>query len=709
MASNYIEDKSLVYKKTSFLDNISSCYLPINIIDWNTKELQNLDKLKSASIVALDIETFSSYDWGALSFAHGYIRLISLSTEDGSNILIDLGGWKDNRDAIYNHLKECGFWSALEEKLYDNTIIVGMNLKFDMGFLLYHYGLKTRNVRDIMLCSQVLWSGIGVTKSGKGDDRSERCNLPHSLKGIVQRIEILFNVIYDVDKTEQKSDWGWELTLSQIEYARKDSAILIDLYNKLKVLLEKAELTYDIYAECLALPVFSEMEVYGYPVNLNKVDEFILKYKEKQNNILSNFHQEFPNVLWTSNDQVLEAFNNKYFSKRKQKLESVSKGELQKWLTKYPIMQDIIEARTLSIYIAYLEKIKETAWDGCARTNYTQIVASGTGRTSCRSKVYKTAPDTFIQMQNPAKLLGKWIGELPAPREVFEAPEGYSLIISDISQAHNRIACQLSKDPTLLKSYREGLDLHSSMGLRIANAKDRNWTQDVFDNWIKEYKKGAVEEEAIAADRFRFLAKSINYGGLNFGGVETLRIGLEQKGSIVSREDIKIMKDEWKKMYRVLYDWVMRQINKTRREKIYFNEFLDRYGNPILDEYGSIRGLTGRRQFAVKVPSKFKEGELDVNFTDTISFMWLSAEASILKLAMGKILLEFDKHSEWKARIVVMAHDEINVICLEEYALEVATLVGSTINKCMERWITEIPVTDSVDYEKTICKCWNDK
>lgn len=703
---NYIEERKKVYTDLTLDEQMLKCDLPIDVKSFNKKELLNLDKFKQAKIFGIDLETFSSLSWGALSPFYGWIRLISISLEDNTNILIDLGGWLDDRDSIFYELTE--FFAVLKEKLADlNTIKVGMNLKFDIGFLLYHYGLHTRNVRDLMLCSQVLWAGVGVFKAGKGENRAERGSLSHSLKGIAQRLESDFNVVYDIDKSEQASNWGWHLSISQIEYARKDSLCLIDMYEKFKVSVKNANLLYSVHSECLAVPALAEMEVYGFPVDLNAVNNLIESYKSLQNEILEPFHIEFPEVLWTSSDQVLEAFNNKYFSNRKKQLESVSKGSLQKYLEKYPAMTAIIEARNLAISIKYLEKIRDTAWDSNARTMYSQNVGSGSGRMSCTGKI--KGNEIAIQIQNSPKLSPKYSDKLKPVREVFKAPEGYKLLVHDFSQMHNRIACELSQDPILLKVYRENLDAHIMMARQIATSSGKNWSEKDIEELIKNYKKGDTSLDCSLANNYRNLGKIGNYSGLNQSGANTLVTGLEAKGTLISLADAEIIIKSYKNLYKVLIRFIKSSIEKARLPNYYFKQYLDRHGRTINVPHGVIRGLTNRRHFLAKTPSIYKDGDLDVAYTDSIANLWLGSEADMLKESTGLILLEFDKNPHWDARLVASVHDETVAIGKEEYALEASISMGQIIEKVMKRWIQTIPISDNFDYSKNIVTSWSEK
>ena len=56
-----------------------------------------------------------------------------------------------------------------------------------------------------------------------------------------------------------------------------------------------------------------------------------------------------------------------------------------------------------------------------------------------------------------------------------------------------------------------------------------------------------------------------------------------------------------------------------------------------------------------------------------------------------------------------MCHDEIDVVCDSNYALEVATLVQNTMRQAMSDFITIIPVDEAISPNILICESWNMK
>ena len=152
------------------------------------------DNILKAGILGVDIET---YDYKGKDF--GIIRLVQLAVEDEVYVF-------DLRKAPFpDYLKEV-FKSREKIKVFHNGF-------FDMTHLIKEFDCVFENTFCTYLASHMLSCGLKTR---------------HSLKHIAKVF-----LDEDIDKTEQKSDWGGELTESQIAYASKDASILLKLYRVL--------------------------------------------------------------------------------------------------------------------------------------------------------------------------------------------------------------------------------------------------------------------------------------------------------------------------------------------------------------------------------------------------------------------------------------------------------------------------------------------
>ena len=371
-----------------------------------------LSKFSRCKSFAFDLETFGDGEKGGLNPWLGKVRLIQIGL--GENVFVlDLGGTKDDRNAIYQSLEDAGFWGVLKEKLFDpKTMVVGQNLKFDALFMKIQYELDIRGFRDTMLASQLLWAGIKQIR--------------HSLGAICQRV---LNI--ELDKTEQTSDWGGELSSSQIEYAIADVQIMGQLLPALEERLEKAGLTKQFLIECNALPTFVEMEYHGMAIDGKLLEEAIGEYEQAAVKILEPFSTRFPGVKPTAQAKTLAPLFEEAFGL---KLTSVSAKDLSKHY-------DIPEIRALSLWRSlkkshdYLKGMKKYRFSGRVRGCYRQIAPQGFGRSTCGK-----GSTGGVNLQNPPNdsKLPPEIRELglTSVRRCFAVPKGRKLLVADLSQAN---------------------------------------------------------------------------------------------------------------------------------------------------------------------------------------------------------------------------------------------------------------------------------
>ena len=71
-----------------------------------------------------DLETFGEGEKGGLNPWVGKVRLIQISLDSQTTLVIDLGGREDDRSTLCRKLEKAGFWSLLGEKLEDETVLV---------------------------------------------------------------------------------------------------------------------------------------------------------------------------------------------------------------------------------------------------------------------------------------------------------------------------------------------------------------------------------------------------------------------------------------------------------------------------------------------------------------------------------------------------------------------------------------------------------
>lgn len=708
--------------------------LAANIVTVDSPNFEEaLDQFAQCREFGYDLETYGnpfqvvgkSGKADGLNPFRGRIRLVQVSFKVGDTtraIVIDLGGWTSaafvsnhclvgNRTTEFFNLSALPlavqkFFRVLKEKLWcKKTRTVGHNLKFDLGYTMTHFGFYARNCIDTMLASQILWSGIGVDKALPGQDRGERSRLRHSLAAVVKRLRL-----GELDKSEQLSDWGIpQLTNAQINYAAKDALIVLEAWSAMKPQIRDAGLTFSLQAEFLALPVFAEMEVFGYPINLEKTEVAIAQYEAAQSVVIAPFNELFPDVQWTENEKVIAAVETKLGLKLVDgKGKPTCDVKVLKAL-KQPWADAIVKARNLNISLQYLRGLRDKAFinqfgHSVIVSNFFQIREGW--RSSSRNPNLQNTP----KLTDDLKALG-----LPSVRSVFEAPEGFNLIVQDLSGAHARICTQASKDKTLVAVYNENKDNHVLTARALLEVEGRYFTEEQALTLYKSYKKKIkdglepTEDEQLIATK-RQEGKTGFYSFLNQAGAATMQQSFAKWGVQTTKEACQNLITALRKVYVDLYAYIKRQMVIANSYNLQF-DFEDKNGNSIKNEvYGVITSITGGRKFCKK---EISFGKFQVAYTDSISFMWLSAEASMIKTAMGLIreqLLELtDRNTRGIAYTCGFLHDEADGLVSSDLAEQVAVIYGSTIAEVLRRFITVIPVEESSDYAKAVCKTWAEK
>lgn len=638
-----------------------------------------LEEFKTCRLFGFDIETFGLDKEDGLNPWKGSIRLVQVALPSKRVMIADFGGFNDDRAYRINEYAE--FLSVLQTQLYSRDVYsVGHNLKFDCLFMLVQFGFETRSTRDTMLMSQVLWAGVKAYS--------------HSLKSVAARLGL-----GEVDKTEQKSDWGWGITNSQLNYAAKDALIVLKMLFTLGKELEKAKLTGSAKAECEALPAFVQMDYVGFPVNESKLDAALSQWKEAETPLLKPFTDEFPEVNPNAPHAVVAALNAKYGLG----VSSSDKDALTPFADKYPAVKHLLLWRSLTTSIDYLKGIKAEIRDGSVRGVYRQIAPRGFGRSTSGNKS-AAAGMRGVNLQNPrnpAKMpLEIRALNLPEERSVFEAPKGYKLLVADLSSAHARIATEVSQDPTLLDAYNSGKDLHSITASALAKLQGLDW------DWayIAKNRKNKSHGDSRKCEELRVAAKPSFFGSLNAQGWKTLQDTARTEAGIEMSDELAQQAIQaWRTTYRTLFQFQRDHHRKCNRTHATFPG--------VKGIWAEVRGLSGRRCFMQKMTSTFDESRKpEIKLTDAVSFVWTSCEADVIKIAMAGCLLEADNHPEWELKLVNCCHDELDFTVREEYAVEAAKTVRLMMAGAMRLFIKSIPVEEEgAKAESMICSSWAEK
>ncbi len=145
---------------------------------------------------------------------------------------------------------------------------------------------------------------------------------------------------------------------------------------------------------------------------------------------------------------------------------STKESELEKLRGSHPIVDEILSYRELQKLLStYIDNIPDmVAEDGRLHTTFIQT-GTTTGRMSSNNP----------NLQNIPTHAGYGI----AVRNAFVAQDGYDFVSLDYSQIEMRVLAALSGDEILIKTFREGKDVHSAVAMHIFGVEESEVTKDM--------------------------------------------------------------------------------------------------------------------------------------------------------------------------------------------------------------------------------------
>jgi DNA polymerase I-like protein with 3'-5' exonuclease and polymerase domains len=300
-----------------------------------------------------------------------------------------------------------------------------------------------------------------------------------------------------VDKTERLSNWEFELSEAQLQYAARDAAVLIPLREKLvekikaNALIDCAKLEF----ECV-MPVV-DLELAGFFMDKARWLEQ-LAIVEKRRAELANDLQEMlgegaaqaslfgpprANINLDSQQQVSEAMERLGIPLP----DSTRNWKLQPLALQYPVVAKLLEYRTMQKALtSYGQNMIEfiNPKTGRLHADFRQIGAP-TGRFAC------TNPN-IQQVPHAVEYRRCFMGH----------PQGRQLIIADYSQIELRILAEFSGDQVFTNAFKSGADLHRVTAAQVFGVSEEQVTKEQRD-FAKRLNFGVVY--GIGAQRFSLM------------------------------------------------------------------------------------------------------------------------------------------------------------------------------------------------------------
>ncbi|MGC8928211.1 MAG: DNA polymerase I [Myxococcota bacterium] len=555
-----------------------------------------LSEIDSTDFLAIDTETDS------VNPLMAKIVGISICIEEGVAYYIPIG----HRYLGAPKQLDANFVRDRLAPLLKRKRLLGQNIKYDL-LVLWSNGYGRLDAADDTMISAYLL-----------DPEAES----HSLKTIAKRY-LNYQMFTYQEVIGSKAKKG--LNFSDVDvntatlYSGEDADITMRLNKVLKDELKKSGLL-GLYqdVEMPLLNILAEMEYVGVKINLKKLrglSEFLRQKIQEEEEMIYKLAGERFNINST------KALSNVLFEKlglpamRQTRTGlSTDSSVLEELSDKHEIVRHIIEYRTLSkLKSTYADSLTELVDKTGSRvhTSFNQTMTA-TGRLSSSEPNLQNIP---IRTEVGRKV-----------REAFEAEEGYLLLSADYSQIELRVFAHMSKDPTLIKAFINGEDIHTRTACEIFGKRPNE-----------------VDSE------MRRLAKTINFGiiyGMGaFKLAKTLGISRTQAQDYINRyfERISGVKS-----------YINRTIEEARRNQ---------YVKTILGRVRYLKNINSR------APSvRQQEERIAVNTPIQ------GSAADIIKLAMINI---HKKIVSKDTKMILQVHDELLFEVPEKEIEEVSQLIKS--------------------------------
>lgn len=390
------------------------------------------------------------------------------------------------------------------------------------------------------------------------------------------------------------------------EYACEDADVTLQLRAVLEPMLEKTG-TRKLFDE-IEMPlvkVLAAMEAEGVKIDSDNLNQFSAQLENEIAEIEQeiyklagrSFNIASPRQLGEVLFDELQLSDNPKQTKTKQ----YSTGEeiLQKLVNKHPIIQQILDYRSLT-------KLKSTYVDtlpllvnprtGRIHTSYNQAVAS-TGRLSSNNPNLQNIP---IRTER-----GREIRKAFVPRS-----DKFTLLSADYSQIELRLIAHISGDTAMQEAFRQGLDIHTATASRIYNVDLKEVTREMRRN-----------------------AKTVNFGIIY--GISAF--GLSERLNIPRREASDIITQYFER-----FSGIRSYMDNTiafAREHGYVETIMKRrrYLRDINSNNAVVRGFAERN--AINAPIQ-------------------GSSADMIKIAMIRIQQEIEK-MKLRSRMIMQVHDEL--------------------------------------------------
>lgn len=317
--------------------------------------------------------------------------------------------------------------------LNENALdLVAGNGKFDDLFLEYRFGVKPHITFDVVLASHILNEN---TPNGVKENAVMECNA------------FDWDVDKDLKTGKYKTPEKYQEYLTYLGYDIYYEYKLFRVFRK-KLKQDKAlmKLFYHLYMPgIISYETVEQHGVFIYPQQFKKVRKHLESEKAKiEKELLRMAGHE---VNWNSPAQIqkllYEELKLPILERTESGAPSTSEATLMQLRDEHPIVELILKYRGVNIQIShFIDGWINRMWGRRLFPNF-KLHGTVTGRTSCTDPNLQQVPRD------------------PIIRNLVGAPEGWSVVEIDYSQAELRIAAIMSGDETMTRIYQTGGDIHT--------------------------------------------------------------------------------------------------------------------------------------------------------------------------------------------------------------------------------------------------------
>ncbi|MGZ5433617.1 MAG: DNA polymerase I [Thermoanaerobaculia bacterium] len=530
----------------------------------------------------------------------------SLSTHPSESLLVpiaeSLGGTKEISE-------------ALRELLASDRTFVTYDAKAQTRRLHALQWPAPSRWEDVMLMSYVINPGLPS----------------HALPNIARdRLKLDIAARKDVQKTAPLFALDHEIGASPLgplqQYLGEKSDVTIALRDVLEPELRRDEALPRIYEqiEMPLFPVLAKMEERGIRIDVHLLRAMSKTFGEQIADIERRVYEE-AGTEFNINSPIqlghvlFEKLNYPVIKKTKTTKSYSTSVEVLEELAShgFAVPQLILQHRELhklkGTYIDALPQI--VGRDGRVHTTFNQAVAA-TGRLSSSDPNLQNIP---IRTQTGREI-----------RKAFIADEGWVLLSADYSQVELRILAHISRDESLIETFRRGADIHRATASKMFN----------------------IPEGELTAEQRR-AAKTINFGVLY--GMSAFRLSNELG---ISGQQAK----DWIEAYFSRYPKIQEYLDRTLADA--------RNTGKVTTLFGRVRYIPEihNRSFTVRGNAERMATNAPIQGT----------AADILKMAMIALEDRLASHGSG-ARMLLTVHDEIVIEAPETSAADVAGIVKETM------------------------------